>query len=173
VVPQRVAPFDREAIGQRLLIRLRARFVLRLGCVRVAVGQVLERVVPGRQVDEARLRTDLARDEQRLPLRRVLGERRPRAALHAAAREIAVDRERQRVAEEQLVDARVEIRRPFDQHMPRPQRADARRDQARAGRTVVAHANDAGRALAHGRRCRASKYARQCAPVFFATFCSK
>ncbi len=107
--------------------------------VAVQGGVALGRQVGPRQVDERDIGFDLEAGAQGLPLRRIDAEWVVGAApLAALGDHPAVDRDRRRVVEGQLVDALVEVRRSLDQHRVRPQLAHRRGRQARPGRAVVA-----------------------------------
>ncbi len=155
VIPQCIAALDGQALAERAFVGVGAGFVGMVGAVGIAVFQRREGVVPRGQVDEAYLRAYFAPHHQCLPFRRMLGERGPRAVVGAVVGPMAVDRQRQAMVQVQLLQARVEVGRAFDQHEGRALAADARGHQPGAGRAVVAYADDVG-LIDHGRRWRAS-----------------
>ena len=144
VVPQRVGALHGHALGHGFLVGLPRLLLLGIGHVGVAVLHLGKRRVPGRQIAKADGRAHGLPFHQRLPFGRVRGKRRPGAAMQRAARQVAVNRHRQLVRQQQLVHAAVEIGRAFDQHMPGLELPDALAHQARASRAVVAHADDEG-----------------------------
>ncbi len=141
VIPQRVLAVDAAALLKQPADP-RIAFAPGQRVQRVALRQLLRAGVPIRQIDEAHPRANRPRGIQRGPLRGELGERRVAARGARVVTVIAVDRNRQRVRQRQLGQPLIEITRPLDQHRMRPDLLDPRPHQPRAGRRVVADADD-------------------------------
>ena len=150
MVPQRVVAIDAEALLQQ---RADARIAFAAGqrVQGVALRQLARALVPVGQVHEAHPRADLAGGLHRRPLGRELGKRRVAARRALFVPVIAVDRDRQGVRQRQLIQPRIEVARPLDQHRVRPDFPDTRPHQPRTGGRVVADAEDVeGPVNAHG-----------------------
>lgn len=135
VVPQHVDVVDGELAAQPLddlgVPQLR---------VGVTVADVAERLVPRGQVDEPDLGPAPACLGDRHPLRRVVAERRPRRVLVG----VAEQGDGELVAQQELVDALVEVGGTFDEHVRGLLLVDGGGDQPGTGGTVVPDADEHG-----------------------------
>ncbi|MBD2895454.1 hypothetical protein amrb99_43900 [Actinomadura sp. RB99] len=167
VVPQHVGVVDGELAAQPL----GGVGVAALG-VGVPVAALGERGMPRGQVDEPQLRAGGPARVERRPFRRVVAERRPRRVHPLGVPVEAVDRDRRRVAEEQLVQPPVEVGGALDEHVRGAQPRDGVADEPRARRAVVPDADERD-GHQPGSRCRAACSAFHCSPSRRPAACSR
>lgn len=166
-VPERVGGIHREMPAQPFR-RLRVAD-LRVG---IAVGALGECRMPGGQIDEADLGTGSTPRPQGDPLRRVVAERRPGGRGPFSVAVVTEHRDRQFVAEQQLVQPSVHLGRTLDQYVGRPKLLDGPLDEPCAGGGVVTHPQEHRRHQSAS-RWRASYRACHAGPRRRGTCCSR